>query len=40
MIQDAKLPIMMINIAYCEDCAKIIDLFEQKLSKMLRGVKE
>ena len=35
-VQMVDLPAVMINVYYCKKCAQLVDLFEQKLSEVLR----
>lgn len=37
-IQPADKPFIMINVGYCERCAKLLDKFEQDLFKWIEGI--
>lgn len=36
-IHSVKMPFAMVNIGYCERCAKLLDKFEQDLFKWIEG---
>ncbi len=39
-MQMYDMPVVMINVFYCKKCAQLVDMFEQKLSEILRSVKQ
>ena len=40
VVQMVYLPAVMINVYYFKKCAQLVDMFEQKLSEIIREVKK